>query len=221
MTEQTKGPHVLQAITLVMANLAKDGIGKTRKNQAQGYAFRGIDDVYNALAPLLANAGLVIVPRVLKRTCDTRETTKGGVLYNVVVEVEFTLSSAFDGSFLTCVSFGEAMDSGDKATNKAMSAAYKYMAMQVFCIPTEGDNDADATTPEPTKPDASKVKDYVNRVIGDLAGLQTMEELDAYTDKLHASGAWRKLTAEHADQAKRIQGTIAAKTEVLLEREPG
>lgn len=38
------------------------------------------------------------------------------------------------------------MDSADKATNKAMSAAYKYAAMQAFCIPTEGDNDADAHT---------------------------------------------------------------------------
>ena len=44
--------------------------------------------------------------------------------------------------------FGEAMDSGDKATNKAMSAAYKYAAFQAFCIPTEGDNDADKTTHE-------------------------------------------------------------------------
>jgi hypothetical protein len=41
---------------------------------------------------------------------------------------------------------GEAMDSGDKSSNKAMSAAYKYAAFQAFCIPTEGDNDADATT---------------------------------------------------------------------------
>jgi hypothetical protein len=30
-----------------------------------------------------------------------------------------------------------------------MSAAYKYCAMQTFCIPTEGIEDADATTPQP------------------------------------------------------------------------
>lgn len=40
------------------------------------------------------------------------------------------------------------MDSGDKATNKAMSAAYKYAAFQAFAIPTEGDNDADGSTHE-------------------------------------------------------------------------
>jgi hypothetical protein len=68
------------------------------------------------------------------------------VLFYVVCEVSFDLVSAVDGSRHTVHVIGEAMDSGDKATNKAMSAAYKYMAMQVFCIPTEGDNDADATT---------------------------------------------------------------------------
>jgi hypothetical protein len=65
------------------------------------------------------------------------------------VEAEFDFVAASDGSKHTVKTYGEAMDSGDKATNKAMSAAYKYAAFQAFCIPTEGDNDADATTPEP------------------------------------------------------------------------
>jgi hypothetical protein len=56
--------------------------------------------------------------------------------------------SAIDGTTHTAATFGEAMDSGDKATNKAMSAAYKYAAFMTFAIPTEGDNDADATTHE-------------------------------------------------------------------------
>jgi hypothetical protein len=56
--------------------------------------------------------------------------------------------AAEDGSKHTVVTVGEAMDSGDKASNKAMSAAYKYAAFQTFCIPTEGDNDADSTTHE-------------------------------------------------------------------------
>jgi hypothetical protein len=42
------------------------------------------------------------------------------------------------------------MDSADKATNKAMSAAYKYLALLVFCIPTEAsaETDADFSTHE-------------------------------------------------------------------------
>lgn len=139
-------PHVLQAINAVMAEIAREGISKDRKNEQQNYKFRGIDDVYNALAPILARNHLVITPKCLSRTKEVVTTAKGGTLFYVTVDMEFELASAIDGSTKVAQMFGEAMDSGDKATNKAMSAAYKYMAMQEFCIPTEGDNDADSTT---------------------------------------------------------------------------
>jgi hypothetical protein len=132
----------------VSAEIAQTGISKDRKNEQQHYKFRGIDDVYNALAPMLAKHKLVIIPRILARECVERTNKSGGALFNVTVEAEFDFVSAVDGSKHTARTFGEAMDSGDKATNKAMSAAYKYAAIQAFCIPTEGDNDADAHTHE-------------------------------------------------------------------------
>lgn len=139
---------VYQAINKVQSELAKTGIGKDRKNQQQGYSFRGIDDMYNALAPLLAENGLCILPRVISRHCEERTTSKGTAIFYVDVESEFDFVSAEDGSKHTVKTFGEAMDSADKATNKAMSAAYKYAVMQAFSIPTEGDNDADSNTHE-------------------------------------------------------------------------
>jgi hypothetical protein len=143
-------PAVYGAIAAVIADLSKVGIAKDRENKSQGagFKFRGIDDVYNALSALLAKHGLVVLPRMLTRAITERESRNGGVLFTVVVEAEFDFVSALDGSRHTVRTFGEAMDSGDKATNKAMSAAYKYAAFQAFCIPTEGDNDADATTHE-------------------------------------------------------------------------
>lgn len=149
-SEKASGhPMVYAAINKVMAEMAKYGISKDRKNQQQGYSFRGIDDVYNALCPAMATAGLCMLPRVLSRTTSERTTKTGGVLFYVIVEVEYDLVSSEDGSKHTIRSIGEAMDSADKATNKAMSAAYKYAAMQTFAIPTEGNPDADAETPEP------------------------------------------------------------------------
>lgn len=140
---------VYQAINKVQAALAQQGIAKNRRNtQGSGYNFRGIDDVYNALAPLLAEHALCILPRVMSRTCEERSSKSGGALFYVTVEAEFDLVCAEDGSKHTVKTFGEAMDSGDKATNKAMSAAYKYAAFQAFSIPTEGENDADAHTHE-------------------------------------------------------------------------
>lgn len=138
---------VYQAINAVQAALAQTGITKDRKNQQQGYSFRGIDDVFNALSPLLAAHGLCILPRVVSRECIERQTMKGGTLFYVTVGVEFDFVCAEDGSTHMVKTYGEAMDSADKATNKAMSAAYKYAAFQAFAIPTEGDNDADAHTP--------------------------------------------------------------------------
>lgn len=142
-------PHVIRAINAVTAELAGEGIGKTRNNQQQGYKFRGIDEVLNTLARILADQKLVVVPHVRDRALVERQTKSGGALFSVTVNADYTFISADDGSQFTVGPFyGEAMDSADKATNKAMSAAYKYMAIQTFCIPTEGDNDADATTHE-------------------------------------------------------------------------
>jgi hypothetical protein len=85
---------------------------------------------------------------VLSRECIERQSKSGGALFYTTVEVEFDFVCAEDGSLHTVKTFGEAMDSSDKSTNKAMSAAYKYACLQAFAIPTEGDNDADATTHE-------------------------------------------------------------------------
>lgn len=139
---------IYKAINAVQAALAQEGIGKDRKNDQQGYKFRGIDDVYNALAPLLARHGLCILPRCTERICVERTNAKGTALFYVTVRAEFDFVASEDGSKHTVTTYGEAMDSGDKATNKAMSAAYKYAAMQAFSIPTEGDNDADSHTHE-------------------------------------------------------------------------
>lgn len=139
---------VYEAIADVTRALSREGISKDRKNESQGYRFRGIDDVYNALAPLLAASKLCILPNVLSREVVERASPKGTALFYVTVRVNFAFVSAEDGSKHEVITYGEAMDTGDKATNKAMSAAYKYAAMQAFCIPTEGDNDADSTTHE-------------------------------------------------------------------------
>ena len=149
--------NVYEAISAVAADLSREGIAKSRRNtQGSGYNFRGIDDVYNALAIPMAKHGLVVLPRIIERELVERQSKAGGALFYVTVTAEFDFVSAKDGSKHTVRTYGEAMDSADKGTNKAMSAAYKYACMMAFCIPTEGvDNDADETTHE-VKPSAQK-----------------------------------------------------------------
>lgn len=222
MTPQktSTAPKVYEAINKVQAELAKLGIGKDRKNQQQGYAFRGIDDVYNALARQLAENGLVILPRVLGREVTERTTAKGGVLFYVVVEVEFDFVSAEDGSTHTVKTFGEAMDSADKATNKAMSAAYKYACLQTFCIPTEGDNDADATTHDVTAKGkvigAVKAKPMTEAEIGDC--INTMRKCDDLeTLKGIFGGAY---TRANDDQKQTLKAAYDVCKEVLETNQP-
>lgn len=143
--------NVYKAIAAVMADLSKVGIGKDKKNQQQGFMYRGVDEVMNVLAPILSKHGLVILPRVMKREVIERQSKSGGALFYVALDIEFDFVAAEDGSKHTVGPLiGEAMDSGDKASNKAMSIAYKYACFQAFCIPTESDNDPDAQTHEVT-----------------------------------------------------------------------
>ena len=139
---------VYQAISNVTAELARSGIGKTKRNAAQGFAYRGVDDVMQALAAALPKCGLVMLPRVTNRTERAAPSKSGGTIYTVILDVEWDLVSTADGTLHTIVVQGESMDSGDKATNKALSAAYKYAAVLAFSIPLEGIEDADAHSPE-------------------------------------------------------------------------
>ena len=175
---------VYKAIAAVQGEMAREGIGKDRRNSQQGYNFRGIDDVFNALSPLLSKHGLCILPRCIERTQVERTSAKGGALFYTTVDVEFDFVAAEDGSKHTIRVPGEAMDSADKSTNKAMSAAYKYAAMQAFCIPTEGDNDADATTHEVAPRQAAPRHDPTPAFITDeqrhqIMTLATSKNIDA------------------------------------------
>jgi hypothetical protein len=172
---------VYEKIASVTAELSKIGISKDSKNQSQGYAFRGIDAVYGALSPLLSKHGLCILPRVTDRQVIERQNRQGTALFYVTLTVEFDFVAAEDGSKHTVITVGEAMDSGDKASNKAMSAAYKYAAFQAFCIPTEGDNDADSQTHEV----AAATTDPAVEAAVQLAA--TIEELNGIWKSLNAS----------------------------------
>ena len=172
---------VYEKIAAVTAELSKIGISKDSKNQSQGYAFRGIDAVYGALSPLLSKHGLCILPRVTDRQVIERQNRQGTALFYVTLTVEFDFVAAEDGSKHTVITVGEAMDSGDKASNKAMSAAYKYAAFQAFCIPTEGDNDADSQTHEV----AATTTDPAVEAAVQLAA--TIEELNGIWKSLNAS----------------------------------
>ena len=127
----------------------------TNGNGRQMYKFRGIDAVYNALNPVMSELGLFICPEVLEQTREERKSTSGGTLIYSILKVRFTMYAP-DGSNVSCVVIGEGMDSGDKASNKAMSVAFKYAAFELFCIPTEEMIDLDAEVHDVAPKDPAK-----------------------------------------------------------------
>lgn len=137
--------NIYQSITKIMEEVPS--IGKTQKNKTQGFMYRGIDDVMNALQPLLAKNKVFIVPEILEQTREERTTSKGGNLIYSICKIKYKFY-AEDGSSVEAITIGEGMDSGDKATNKAMAIAMKYALFQVFCIPTDEMKDPDSETPE-------------------------------------------------------------------------
>lgn len=157
------------ALAAVMAEVGH--VGKERKNLQQNYQFRGIDDVMAACQPVLAKHGVVVVPRVMEREREERQSKSGGAMFHVRFVVEH-LFYANDGSNVACVTVGEAMDSGDKASNKAMSAALKYALVETLMIPTyEADRDTEDASPEVKPTRAKKPEPATQRT--DATGLVT------------------------------------------------
>ena len=136
-------PSVYAAINAVTTELARNGIAKSRTNEVEDYKYRSIDDVLDRLAPLLAKHRLCVLPNALERTVTERSDEQDRLLLHVALRIAFTLTSVDDGSAHVVEAYGEALDGGDKATAKAMSAAYKAAMVQTFCIPVAGSEDAD------------------------------------------------------------------------------
>lgn len=140
---------IYAAINAIMDEIG--AIGKDKRNTQQNFQYRGIDDVMNALQPALVRHKVFVTPEVLDRHREERSTKTGTNLIYSVLTVRYTFY-AEDGSNVSATVVGEGMDSGDKASNKAMSVAFKYACFQVFCIPTEEMKDPDSETPPESKP---------------------------------------------------------------------
>lgn len=135
--------NIYETISAVMEEIG--AVGKDSVNKIQHFSYRGIDAVMNAISPALIKHKLFIVPEILDQKREERKSNNGGNLIYSVCTIKYTFY-AEDGSNVVAVVVGEGMDSGDKATNKAMSVAFKYACFQVFCIPTEEMEDPDSET---------------------------------------------------------------------------
>lgn len=152
--------NIYQSINAVMEDLGP--IAKDSKNDKQNYKFRGIDAVMNALSPALTKHKIFVAPEVISVTREAKTSSNGSTLQYSILTVKYTFY-AEDGSSVSATVVGEGMDSGDKASNKAMSTAFKYACFQVFCIPTEEMRDSEEDSHKVIAED-SPIIDFVKKI---------------------------------------------------------
>lgn len=187
---------IYEAISNVMAEIG--AVGKNSRNSSQNFMYRGIDAVMNAINPALVKHKVFVAPEVLEQTREERVNSKGTVLIYSICKIKFRFYTV-DGSHVEVVTIGEGMDSGDKATNKAMSIAFKYACFQLFCIPTEEMVDPDSEchdvkpkqakgNVEPPKknnggsPASEKQIEYIKSIINDIPAMLAYYKVDKIED---------------------------------------
>lgn len=178
-----EGKTVHQAWADVMGDVRE--LGKDQRNSQQGFNFRGVDDVMNAVGPALRRHGVSVVPTGVTHLEVSTYTTKGGTLMrDVLLVVSYAITGPM-GDVIPGAAAGEASDAGDKATPKAMSVAYRTFLLEALTLPTQ-DRDPDADTYErAAEPTAEQRRALI---IDGLAGAATEAEVREWGNRAHAFG---------------------------------
>lgn len=195
---------IISAMSAIMRDVP--AIAKNRKNTSQGFTFRSIEDVYQSLQPIMSKHGVISVPEVIDERHEDRQTPKGSSLIYRILKIKYTFYCD-DGSSVAAVVVGEGMDSGDKASSKAMSVAHKYAMLQVFCIPTEDLEDPDRYAPPESSPDAPVESP---EVVAQINECKTMEQLQSLWNTLSAKDRNAHLRLKDAAKARIKAVTNAA-----------
>ncbi len=196
MDEQNKNAHtplIFGAMVRIMKSVK--AVAKGEKNEQQNYMFRGIDTVMNELHDIFAENGVFILPEVLEYNVTEKVTGRGSILYYTRVKVKYHYVTE-DTSEVSTINVGEGMDSGDKSMNKAMSSALKYSLMQILLIPTKEPKDADATTPEETRP--RTIAEIIQTLdqFKDAILVQALTAIMEATDKDSLVAVWKSYSGQ-------------------------
>lgn len=182
--EKTK-PTVYEAMSAVMADV--QAVGKGDRNQDQGYSFRGIDSVVNAVGPAFRKHGVVPVPHKMAANYRDVQTSRGKPSRECTVTVTYRFYGPA-GDHIDAEVPGESMDFSDKGAPKAMSVAYRIALLQVLCIPTD-EPDPDSHTYE--RGDRSE-QDHAEREARHAKALTLRDRALAAVTKDELTAVWKE-----------------------------
>lgn len=134
-------------------------------NQGEGFKYRSIDAVMNAVHGALAAHSLAIIPETAAQTRTEVQSRRGAAGAHLVMDVTFRVIHASGESFTAQVT-GEATDYQGRCTSKAYTMALKTFLLQALCIPLVGEDpdgeQIDEVAPPPTNP----AVDECRRIVG-------------------------------------------------------
>lgn len=206
--EPAQPPTIHQIMPLVMRDLG--AIPKSNRNREQNYRFRGVDDVLNAVHPILCKHGISLAVRARNLKTETRVEPKAGgrgerTVYRSTLDMDVAMFAP-DGSSVVHTTCGEGLDyGGDKATNKAMSAAFKYAICLGLVAPVEAgdieDSDRDTADSAADEKPQSRVLDTAPRPgedarssigLGEPCSESQRQRIIHSTQELGKDAAWLK-----------------------------
>jgi len=205
-------PDARQTIIDVMKEVA--GVAKKDENTHQNFKFRGIDAVVNAIGPALRKHGGFMMPNVISANYEVGKTSRGNDVTVIQLEVEFQFWGS-TGEPLSGRVYSEAFDSGDKATAKAMSVAYRTFMLQLFCLPTD-DPDPDSYTYEDVKKVPKGEQVAVDPVDGSKAPQAVLDRIKNTTSINILEKIWNEAT--EVGYARDIQSLVMEKKKALQEK---
>jgi hypothetical protein len=174
--------EIIKLLNKVMEDVG--AVEKKSRNTSQNFNFRGIDAVVNATSPAFRTHGVVCIPTLNDIAYETVEVGQNrSRMASVRVNVTYTFHAP-DGSSVAATVAAESMDSGDKATAKAMSVAFRTALLQTLCLPTD-DIDPDHHTYERSAAEPEK------------------SEMPIKSDPVIASGSTKKAGLGSASQTSK------------------
>ena len=184
--------NVFEAFSKVMGDV--QGIRKGERNNQQGFNFRGIDTVLNAVGPVLRKYGVIIVPEAVSIETERYQTAKGAVMQGVIAHMRYTVIGPEGDSFIGSA-YGQASDSGDKAVSKAESVAYRTFLLQALTVPTD--------EPDPDLSSHERVPQLSEEDVAEWVAV-----MEAATDLADLQSAWNAAGKAGATRDPRV---VAAK----------
>jgi hypothetical protein len=203
--EVTDKPTVVEALSAVMEDV--QAVGKKDRNTQQGYIFRGVDAVVNAVGPALRKHRVIAMPHSSAAHYRDVLTNTGKPSRECTVTVTYRFYGPA-GDYLECTVPGESMDFGDKGAPKAMSVAYRIALLQALCIPTD-EPEPDAQSYERAAPpqwDPVEQDVLVTAWTAEIADAKTVDEIKAIGKKLLASKRSRELSPASYDHLAILGG---------------